>query len=100
MPLTIATSDEVQELSRKIDLLLEWTVNSVPTKSENVIYTNAELCRKLGVSSKTLQGYRDNGLIDFDQVGRKIYYSQQDLDDFLGRYKVKAYRKTGGTYAR
>ena len=96
----MVTSEEFHELTKKVDLLLERILGPASTKAENVIYTNADLCKKLGVSAKTMQGYRDNGLIDFDQIGRKIYYSQQDLDDFLGRYKVKAYRKAGGVYAK
>lgn len=53
------------------------------------LYNNKQACAYLNVCSKTLQNYRDNGLIRFTQVGRKISYSQQDLNIFLNKNKIE-----------
>ena len=33
-----------------------------------------DVCRILRISKRTLQNYRDNRILPFSQVGRKIYY--------------------------
>ncbi|MEM7040284.1 MAG: DNA-binding protein [Bacteroidota bacterium] len=30
-----------------------------------------------------MQSYRDKGLIGFSQVGKKVFFSQNDIDEFL-----------------
>lgn len=49
-----------------------------------------EARKLLGVSPKTWQNYRDQRLIPFSQVGRKIYVSRADLDAFLRSHRIGA----------
>lgn len=51
--------------------------------------TNKVAMELLGVSQRTMQTWRDDGLLGFSQVGNKIYYSQDDLNRMLQRH----YRK-------
>ena len=44
----------------------------------------------LGVSPKTWQNYRDQRLIPFSQIGRKIYVNRADLDTFLRQHRIGA----------
>lgn len=47
----------------------------------------------LSVSRKTWQNYRDQRLIPFSQVGRKIKVRKSDLDAFLQSYMVNSFIK-------
>ncbi len=38
-----------------------------------------ETCELLQVSKRTLQGYRDNGLLPFSKVGSKILFKATDM---------------------
>ena len=40
---------------------------------------NAELCQLLQISKRTLQSYRDDRLINYSQIGAKIYYRASDV---------------------
>lgn len=40
----------------------------------------------LKVSLRTLQNYRDQGLIPFSQIGAKIYFRLEDLQEFLMKH--------------
>ena len=52
-------------------------------------WIESETARKiLGVSPKTWQNYRDQRLIPFSQIGRKIYVSRTDLDAFLRQHRI------------
>lgn len=44
---------------------------------------NADVCEKLGVSKRTLQSYRDRGLLAFSQINHKIYYRLEDVEAFM-----------------
>lgn len=52
-------------------------------------WIESEDARKiLGVSPKTWQNYRDQRLIPFSQIGRKIYINRTDLDAFLRKHRI------------
>lgn len=53
---------------------------------------STEARKLLGVSQKTWQGYRDNRIIPFSQVGRKIYVRRSDLQNFLQSHYIQAKR--------
>lgn len=54
-----------------------------PSLSGKRFYTDTQLADKLNVSKRTLQEYRDAGLISFYRLDGKILYSEDDIDDFL-----------------
>ena len=49
-----------------------------------------EARKLLGISPKTWQNYRDERLIPFSQIGRKIYVNRADLDIFLRKHRIPA----------
>lgn len=51
---------------------------------------SAQARKLLGVSQKTWQGYRDNRIIPFTQVGRKIYVKRGDLESFMQEHYIKS----------
>jgi hypothetical protein len=38
-----------------------------------------DVCLLCGISKRTLQTYRDNGILPFSQIGHKIYYKPEDV---------------------
>lgn len=46
-------------------------------------YTDRELAEKLKVSRRSLQQYRDSGLLAFTRLGGKILYRSSDIEKLL-----------------
>lgn len=44
---------------------------------------NTDVCGKLGVSKRTLQTYRDRGLLAYSRINHKIYYRLEDVETFI-----------------
>lgn len=73
-------------LAQIIDLITRR--NTDDSSSE---WLESEEARKLlGVSPKTWQNYRDQRIIPFSQIGRKIYVNRADLDIFLRKHRISA----------
>lgn len=69
--------NDLLEKSRKFDSLQvqkEWL-------------DNQEVCLLLGISLRTLQNYRDKGLVPYSQIGHKCYYKAIDIERFLEESK-------------
>lgn len=54
-----------------------------PTLIGKKFYTDAQLADHLNISRRTLQEYRDNGLIAYYRLDGKILYSDNDVEEFL-----------------
>lgn len=52
------------------------------------IYTSKDLMAILNVKESTLRGYRDNLLLDYSKCGDKIWYTQDNLMEFLQRTNI------------
>lgn len=77
------TLDEIMEVVyRAAD------VQGSATKPADEWLTSEEARKILGVSSKTWQNYRDQGVIPFSQTGRKIYVLRSDLDNYLKSHRI------------
>ena len=89
----IAACDEAAERHvKELQNMLQELKELVRVKSSeelNAQWIESTEARKLlGVSQKTWQGYRDNRIIPFVQVGRKIYVKRGDLDKFMQDHYV------------
>ena len=57
---------------------------------ENIIYDNQEFMKLMSISKRTAQQWRDKKIVDFFQVGNKIYYSQAAVQKLLkANYNAK-----------
>ena len=89
--------NDLNDLMEKIDKLYEAFCNSkVQTnKQEEWIQPQAAL-NLLGVSSRTLQNYRDTGAVGFSQVSRKkILYRRADIEKMLEGKYVQPFKTEG-----
>ncbi len=50
----------------------------------------------LGVESRYLKNLRDNGYLSYSRHGDKFWYTQNDVDTFLQRFKYEAFASGGG----
>ena len=51
---------------------------------------NGDVCRLLNISKRTLQHYRDTGVLPFSQIGHKCYYKREDVERLLETKSVKS----------
>lgn len=90
--------EKITERLNKIESLLEHVFVSIQAGFESKnspkaekTYTEKEASEYLKVTPRTMMNYRQNGLIDFHQEGRRVIYTQENLDVYLSRTKKKAY---------
>jgi len=76
---------ELKTLQAKIDSLKS---QKVSTKW----LTTSEAADYLRVTPRTMQNYRDQGIISFSQVGSKILYKTSDLEDYLQQHYVPRFQ--------
>ena len=54
----------------------------------------SEVCQLLKISKRTLQSYRDLGVLPFSQIAGKIYFKASDIDKYLNDHYIKvSYKK-------
>lgn len=66
------------------------TNNKFSILSGHRYLTDAELAKCLKISRRTLQEYRNNGIIPFYHVGGKILYREADIEEFLETNRQEA----------
>ncbi|MFI3315895.1 MAG: helix-turn-helix domain-containing protein [Rikenellaceae bacterium] len=54
-------------------------------------FTDKELSEHLHVSRRTLQEWRNNGLIDYIPLGGKILYSESSIQKLLNKHFIKSW---------
>ena len=46
---------------------------------------NADVCQMLNISKRTLQTYRDTGIIPYAQINHKMFYKPKDVEEVMER---------------
>ena len=57
-----------------------------PMLGGEVYLTGEEVCSQLRLSTRTLQEYRNLGMLPFYKIGGKILYKQSDIQTMLERH--------------
>ncbi len=84
---------EITVIENKIlmDILLEIKALIINKTTENDLQESYIQSKRipdlLGISLKTWQTYRDEGVIPFIQVGNKIWVKRIDLENFFDKHK-------------
>jgi len=89
----IISADKYYELVTKLDNLTKQFesklfINPLPDRWLDI----QEACIVLNVSKRTLQTYRDTGVLPFSQIGSKIYYKAIDIQAHLEKHYKAAFR--------
>ena len=53
---------------------------------------DSELANYLKVSRRTLQEYRNNGILPYYQIGGKILYRESDIEELLEKNRQEAFQ--------
>ena len=81
-------------LDRLLDGIENFMANSRPTLGGERFLTDREVSARLKVSRRTLQDYRNNGVVSYYQLGGKILYKESDIESMLAANY--AYYQLGG----
>ncbi len=87
----IIQKQEFDNLLQKLDYLIE-LASTTTKKSDKKVITNDQLFADYGISKKTAQNWRTNGLIRYMQVGRKIYYNIDDVYETLNNHSYESFK--------
>lgn len=85
-------SEAFQELVKKMDEIQN-KLTAKDKEPKEIWLDNQEFIQLLKISKRTAQHYRDTGLISFSQVGSKIYYRMNDVEELLKKHYNKAFKK-------
>ena len=67
-------------------------VEQEPHKQER-IYDTQDLCLFLNTSKRTIQRHRSLGLLPFYKLGRKVFYKEQDVREYMDHEYQKVDRR-------
>lgn len=94
---TIMTNDEwavgfMEQLDSMLDGIESMNEKSRASFGNERFLTDKEVSAWLKVSRRTLQDYRNNGMVSYYQLGGKILYKESDIEKLvMGGYR-NAYR--------
>lgn len=67
-------------------------VDSIVAMLSKPLYTNKEMMKMLDCNDKTLRKYRNDGYLSYVRVGDKIYYTVDDICQFIKNNHFVAYQ--------
>lgn len=92
MEAVILSKDQFNSLTASIEEI-KTKIDNQNKKPEEVFVDNQEFLLLMKISKRTAQTWRDEGKISFSQVGNKIYYKLNDVEDLLKKHYIKSYKK-------
>ena len=97
MELINKDTPQVKEFISSLDSMLNGIESIVkhykPHLNGERFLSNNEVSKKLNVSLRTLQEWRDIGLIPFIQIKGKIIYRQSDIDKLLQKHYFESWKE-------
>jgi excisionase family DNA binding protein len=85
------THSEPDVLIRKIEQVESLKKEASQSSFNKIILlTPKEVCELLQISARTCQSYRDQRIIAFIQIGRKVYFRIEDVIAYLDQHYVKS----------
>ena len=97
MELINKDTPQVKEFISSLDSMLSGIESIVkhckPHLNGERFLSNNEVSKKLNVSLRTLQEWRDTGLIPFIQIKGKIIYRQIDIDKLLQKHYFESWKE-------
>ena len=80
----VITESNWAKLRDEILSLAEYCHQAFGEKSKHTDWLhNGDVCKLLNISKRTLQYYRDTGILPFTQIGHKCYYKREDVESLL-----------------
>ncbi|CAK7020929.1 MAG: hypothetical protein PARBA_00874 [Parabacteroides sp.] len=82
----------LENLSNRVEKIRD---NNKPSLDGERYYTDKELAVKLKVSRRSLQDYRNNGILPYTRIGGRILYRASDIERTLMHGYMEAYHLNG-----
>ncbi len=77
------------EILKKEESQLRIEVIELKESNNEELWDNSDMMRNWKISLRTLADWRAKGLIDYVQLGSKIWYTNENREAFLERNSVK-----------
>ena len=85
--------DEAEKILKRLDEQVALIVAKLKIDSksdpEDVFFDNQEFMLLMNISKRTAQEWRNKKIIEFSQVGNKIYYRLSDIKKLLNENYIK-----------
>jgi len=76
---------------RNIEMLEEISRDYKPLLKGKRFITDAMLSERLGISRRTLQDFRDRGVLPFYRLDGKVLYEEHDIEAYLESIYIPKY---------
>jgi len=53
-----------------------------------------DVCKILNISKRTLDKYRERGMLPYSKIGGKVFYRLSDIDDYLNNHVMRRRKKS------
>ena len=93
MPHNVGVKNVLENMKELLVLYKKVTGNYRPLLDGERYLTDREVAQILKVSRRTLQEYRNNGVIPYILLGGKVLYRESDLERFLESCYHPAYKR-------
>mgnify|MGYP000885558397 FL=1 len=77
--LKIIETKTLAKIKERVEQLLEKSSRLTRYHNKNEWLDNQDVCQLLNISLRTLQDYRDRGLLAYSMIGHKCYYKSSDI---------------------
>lgn len=80
---------QIRAIQSQLDRIETHQKRIVSEAESQILYTGDEVEKILGCSTKTLQNWRNRGVIEFVQLGSVVRYSKEAVKDFITKFSIK-----------
>lgn len=84
----VLSPGEAQEIYEKLNSIEKLLKNKAPQQDDPIL-TTEQVMNYLSVSRRSLQNWRDNGLIEYSAVNGKFYYRVSAINKMLDKHLQK-----------
>ena len=81
------------QLDAALDGIEKMNADDTPAFGNERFLTDKEVSAWLKVSRRTLQDYRNNGMVSYYQLGGKILYKESDIEKMVMEGYREAFRR-------
>lgn len=92
MEAKIITVEDYKEIINRLDKLTEKVSENQTLNRKQIIYDNAEALQILKCSRRSLQKWRTEGLITYSIVNSMLFYTHENLMEFIERHQKKRFK--------
>jgi hypothetical protein len=93
----VLSPGEISEIFEKLESIEKQLKNKAPQQDDPIL-TTEQVMNYLSVSRRSLQNWRDNGLIEYSAVNGKFYYRVSAINKMLDRHLQKNGDVNYGTF--